>query len=64
MLLVERSLVGRLKFVRWALVSTTLDTATETLGGVFGVGLTKSILTLDTRDESSVTRNLLGTDIM
>lgn len=64
MLLVESSLISRLKFVRWALISTTLDTTSKTLGSILSVSLTEGILTLDTRDEASVTRNLLGTHVM
>ena len=64
MLLVESSLISRLKFVRWTLISSTLAATSETLGGILGVSLPESILTLDTRDESSVTRNLLRTHVM
>jgi len=63
-LLVESSLVSRLKFIRRALVDSTLDAVAQTLRSILGVGLPEGILTLDSRDVSSVTRNLLRTDVM
>jgi len=63
-LLVESSLVSRLKFIRRALVDSTLDAVGQTLRRVLGVGLPEGILTLDSRDVSSVTRNLLRTDVV
>lgn len=57
-------LICRLKFVRWTLINASLDPSSQTLSSIFGVSLAEGILTLHTRDEASITRDLLRTDIV
>lgn len=64
MLAIESLLVRRLKLDRRALVDSTLDTVGKTLSSILRVSTSISILTLNTRNETCVPRNLLRTYVM
>lgn len=64
MLLVKGFLICRLKFDTGALINSTLDSASQTLGGVLCVSLSEGVLTLNSRNESCVARNLLRTNVV
>ena len=64
MLAIESLLVRRLKLDMRALVDSTLDTVGKTLSSILRVSTSISVLTLNTRNETCVSRNLLRTYVM